>query len=47
MKRRARRGLYAARDLAAGQATGEADMLVVRPEGDAGQALIRLTRPAR
>jgi sialic acid synthase SpsE len=33
VRKRARRSLYAARDLAAGQAIREADVLVVRPEG--------------
>lgn len=33
VKQRARRGLYAARDLAAGQTICQADILVVRPEG--------------
>lgn len=33
VKQRARRGLYAARDIAAGETITEADILIVRPEG--------------
>jgi sialic acid synthase SpsE len=36
VKQRARRGLYAARDIAAGETLSAADLLIVRPEGPLG-----------